>query len=92
MTALTEALKNEYTKRILRARSEWEDLTYTTYASYPSTYFAPISSATGEIELKGPRPLRADHQRGERTGARALDSEPASADSRHVRVLARKSV
>ena len=33
--------------------SEWEDLTYTTYSSDPTTYFAPITSATGEIELKG---------------------------------------
>lgn len=92
MPTLTDALKNEYTKQILRAtgirkasltqrktphyrmpvleqaggymvldkytgpeipKSEWEDLTYTTYASDPTTYFAPISSATGEIELKG---------------------------------------
>lgn len=33
-------------------REEWEELTYTTYASDPSTFFAPITSATGEIELK----------------------------------------
>ncbi len=92
MSALKDALKNEYTKQILRATgvrkvglqqrktphyrmpileeaggwmrlnkyqgpeipaSEWEDLTYTTYASDPTTFFAPITSATGEIELKG---------------------------------------
>jgi hypothetical protein len=34
-------------------RSEWESLTYTTYASDPTTFFAPIASATGEVELKG---------------------------------------
>ena len=33
--------------------AEWEGLTYTTYASDPTTFFAPITSATGEIELKG---------------------------------------
>ena len=33
--------------------SEWESLTYTTYTSDPTTFFAPITSATGEIELKG---------------------------------------
>lgn len=32
---------------------EWETLSYTTYASDPSTFFAPIASATGAIELKG---------------------------------------
>ena len=32
--------------------SEWESLTFTTYASDPFTYFAPITSATGELELK----------------------------------------
>jgi hypothetical protein len=32
---------------------EWEDLTYTTYASDPATFFAPITSATGQMELKG---------------------------------------
>ena len=92
MSALKEALKNEYTKQILRATgvrkvglqqrktphyrmplleeaggwmrlkkyegpaidpSEWESLTYTTYSSDPTTFFAPITSATGEIELKG---------------------------------------
>ncbi len=92
MSALKDAMKNEYTKQILRATgvrkasleqkktphyrmpmleqaggwmrldkykgpeipaSEWEDLTYTTYSSDPTTYFAPITSATGEIELKG---------------------------------------
>jgi hypothetical protein len=34
-------------------RREWEDLTYTTYASDPSTFFAPVTSATGKMELKG---------------------------------------
>ena len=92
MSALKDALKNEYTKQILRATgvrkvgleqrktphyrmplleeaggwmrldkyegpeipaSEWEELTYITYASDPTTFFAPITSATGEIELKG---------------------------------------
>jgi hypothetical protein len=92
VSALKDAMKNEYTKQILRATgvrkasleqkktphyrmplleeaggwmrldkykgpeipaSEWEDLTYTTYSSDPTTYFAPITSATGEIELKG---------------------------------------
>jgi hypothetical protein len=92
MPTLPPALKNEYTKQILRAtgvrpaslkqhktphyrmpmleaaggymvldkyrgpeipKSEWEDLTYTTYSSDPTTHFAPITSATGEIELKG---------------------------------------
>ena len=89
---LMSALKNEHTKRILRAtgirpsavprgntahyrmpvleaaggyvvlgkyhgpeipRQEWEDLTYTTYATDPATFFAPITSATGKTELKG---------------------------------------
>jgi hypothetical protein len=92
MAALMSALKNEHTKRILRAtrirpsagphgktphyrmpvleaaagylvlgkyrgpeipRREWEDLTYTTYATDPATFFAPITSATGKMELKG---------------------------------------
>jgi len=92
MPELMSALKNEHTKRILRAtgirppaaqqgktphyrmtvleanggslvlqnyrgpeipKHEWEDLTYTTYASDPGTFFAPIASATGEMELKG---------------------------------------
>lgn len=92
MSALKDALKNEYTKQILRytgvrkagleqrktphyrmpileqaggwmrlnkyqgpeiPAAEWEELTYTTYASDPTTFFAPITSATGEIELKG---------------------------------------
>ncbi len=35
------------------ARREWEDLTYTTYATDPATFFAPITSATGKMELKG---------------------------------------
>jgi hypothetical protein len=90
--ALMSALKNEHTKRILRAarirpspvrrgptphyrmpvlqsaggylvldkyrgpeiaRQEWEDLTYTTYATDPATFFAPVTSATGKMELKG---------------------------------------
>jgi hypothetical protein len=34
-------------------RGEWEDLIYTTYASDPATFFAPITSATGKMELKG---------------------------------------
>jgi hypothetical protein len=90
--ALTSALKNEHTKRILRTArirppaprrgatphyrmpvlqaaggylvldkyrgpeipaSQWEDLTYTTYASDPATFFAPITSATGKTELRG---------------------------------------
>jgi len=89
---LMSALKNEHTKRILRAtgirpptarhgttrpyrmsalqaaggylvlgpyrgpeipRREWEDLTYTTYATDPATFFAPVTSATGTLELKG---------------------------------------
>ena len=92
MPALMSALKNEHTKRILRAtgirppaarrgktphyrmpaledaggylalgpyygpeipRREWEDLTYTTYPTDPATFFAPVTSATGTMELKG---------------------------------------
>jgi hypothetical protein len=92
MTSLKSQLKNEHTKRVLRAtglrkaslqprktghyrmpileenggylilndysgpeipKEEWEGLTYTTYGSDPNTFFAPITSATGEIELKG---------------------------------------
>ncbi len=34
-------------------KSEWEDLTFTTYATDPTTFLAPITSANGEIELKG---------------------------------------
>jgi hypothetical protein len=34
-------------------RQEWEDLTYTTYATDPATFFAPVTSATGKTELKG---------------------------------------
>ena len=89
--AITDAMKNEYTKRILRSTGvrppqqmprrgtphyrmpkleanggwlqlepyrgpeipaeEYESLTYTTYPTDPSTFFAPITSATGEIEL-----------------------------------------
>ncbi len=92
MPNLQQALKNEYTKKLLRTSglrppqrlprretghyrmpkleanggwleldaysgpeipaSEWESLTYTTYASDPSTYFAPITSATGKMEMK----------------------------------------
>jgi hypothetical protein len=32
---------------------ECEDLTYTTYATDPATFFAPATSATGKPELKG---------------------------------------
>ena len=32
---------------------EWEDLMYTTYATDPGTFFAPITSATGKTEMKG---------------------------------------
>ena len=92
MLPLMSALKNEHTKRILRAtgirpptarhgptphyrmpvleaaggclvlgryrgpeipRREWEDLTYTTYATDPATFFAPATSTTGTMELKG---------------------------------------
>jgi len=93
MPALMSALKNEHTKRILRATGirptaaqqgkktqhyrmpvleaagghlvvnkyhgpevsdrEWKELSYTTYASDPGTYFAPLTSATGKTELKG---------------------------------------
>src|SRR6266702_248908 len=92
MPTLISALKNEHTKRILRAtrirpparrrgttphyrmpvlqaaggylvldkyrgpeipEQEWEDLTYTTYATDPATFFAPVTSATGKTELKG---------------------------------------
>src|SRR5438270_6692937 len=89
--ALTDAMKNEYTKRILRStgvrppqqmprrgtphyrmpkleanggwlqlepysgpeipREEYESLAYTTYPTAPSTYFAAITSATGDIAL-----------------------------------------
>ncbi len=34
-------------------QQEWEDLAYTTYATDPATFFAPITSATGKMELKG---------------------------------------
>ena len=92
MSSLTEALKNEHTKRILYVtgvrrpsliqrqtphyrmpklqanggylplkkydgpeipREEYENLTYTTYSTDDRTTFAPITSCTGEIELKG---------------------------------------
>jgi hypothetical protein len=33
--------------------AEWEDLEYTTYKSDPCTYFAPITSPTGKIEMIG---------------------------------------
>ena len=91
MSALTGALKNERTKRLLRVTgmrppqqiprtetghyrmpmlvqaggwmdlglyrgpeippTEWETLAYTTYATDPNTFFAPITSASGKIEL-----------------------------------------
>jgi hypothetical protein len=87
----SQALKSEYTKRLLRATGarppqrlprrdtphyripklvagggclvldryrgpeipprEWEGLRYTTYVTDPHTFFAPITSATGELEL-----------------------------------------
>ena len=92
VSTLTEALKNEHTKRILYATGirrpsltqrqtphyrmpklqanggylplkkydgpeipaqEYEDLTYTTYSTDDATTFAPITSCTGELELKG---------------------------------------
>lgn len=34
-------------------RNEWEDLTYATYATDPATFFAPVTSAIGQMELKG---------------------------------------
>ncbi|HEV3128975.1 MAG TPA: hypothetical protein VGY32_08325 [Solirubrobacteraceae bacterium] len=89
--AITDAIKNEYTKRILRAtgrrpvpqiprrdtphyrmpkleanggwlelehyagpeipRPEYETLEFTTYPTDPNTFFAPITSASGDIEL-----------------------------------------
>jgi hypothetical protein len=88
---ITDAIKNEYTKRILRATgmrpvpqiprrdtphyrmpkleagggwlslnryqgpeippAEYESLEFTTYPTDPHTYFAPITSATGQVEL-----------------------------------------
>jgi hypothetical protein len=33
--------------------SEWENLEYTTYKSDPVTYFAPITSPTGKVEMIG---------------------------------------
>jgi hypothetical protein len=33
--------------------SEWLDLEYTTYPTDPETFFAPLTSATGEVMLKG---------------------------------------
>jgi len=92
VSALTSALKNEHTKRILYAtgvrrpsltqrqtphyrmpklesnggylvlkqyegpeipKHEYEELIYTTYSSDDTTTFAPITSCTGELELKG---------------------------------------
>jgi hypothetical protein len=32
---------------------EWEKLEYTTYPTDPSTYFAPLTSATGKTEMRG---------------------------------------
>ena len=32
---------------------EWEDLTYVTYKTDPNTFFAPLTSATGENKLAG---------------------------------------
>jgi hypothetical protein len=34
-------------------KEEWENLTYTTYATDPTTLFAPLTSATGKTELRG---------------------------------------
>ena len=91
--ALTDLLKNEYSKQALRLTgvrkapfttplrtahyrcplvevgnglvtlkrydgpqipaTEWENLEYTTYKSDPFTYFAPITSPTGRIEMIG---------------------------------------
>jgi hypothetical protein len=34
-------------------REEFENLTYTTYSTDDATTFAPITSANGELELKG---------------------------------------
>jgi hypothetical protein len=34
---------------------EWETLEYTTYSSDPCTYFAPITSPTGKVEMIGAR-------------------------------------
>ena len=93
--ALTDLLKNEYSKQALRLTgvrkapftaprrtahyrcplvevgnglvtlrrydgpqipaTEWENLEYTTYKSDPFTYFAPITSPTGQIEMIGAR-------------------------------------
>ena len=91
MPTMTDAMKNEYVKRILRTTGvrppqemprrgtphyrmpkleagggwlalsaydgpdvpseEYESLSFTTYPTDPNTYFAPITSATGDIEL-----------------------------------------
>jgi hypothetical protein len=91
MSTITDAMKNEFTKRVLRTtgvrppqqmprrgtphyrmpkleanggwlalepyrgpeipREEYESLEYTTYPTDPNTFFAPITSATGKIEL-----------------------------------------
>ena len=92
MAPLAQAMKNEYTKRFLRATGvrppqqlprrdtahyrmpklvenggflvldryrgpeipaeEWESLEFTTYPTDPNTFFAPITSATGKVELE----------------------------------------
>ena len=91
MSTITDAMKNEFTKRVLRTTGvrppqqmprrdtphyrmpkveanggwlalapysgpeippeEYESLEYTTYPTDPNTFFAPITSATGKIEL-----------------------------------------
>jgi hypothetical protein len=91
MSTITDAMKNEFTKRVLRTTgvrppqqmprrdtghyrmpkleenggwlalgrysgpeipaAEYESLTYTNYPTDPQTFFAPITSASGEIEL-----------------------------------------
>jgi hypothetical protein len=43
---------NPYTGPVIPT-AEWDSLTYTTYASDPSTWFAPLTSATGENKLAG---------------------------------------
>jgi hypothetical protein len=61
----SQALKSEYTKRLLRATGARpaqrlprrdtphyrEGLRYTTYVTDPHMFFAPITSATGKLEL-----------------------------------------
>lgn len=34
-------------------KSEWEDLEYITYPSDPNTFFAPLASANGKVEMSG---------------------------------------